>query len=517
MQISKTKNAMRNMMYGLLQKMVNLVMPFLTRTIVIYTLGTEYLGLGSLFASVLQVLNLAELGVGSAMIYSMYRPIAEGDKKKVCALMALYRNYYRIIGLVILLAGILAVPVLPQLIKKDIPPELNLYVLYGINLAGTVISYWLFAYRNSLLYAHQRNDCIDKTSAIVICIQQVLQMSGLLLFHDYYLYFLLIPIAQIAKNLINARISLKLFPEYRPDGILAKGEIKAINLRVKDLFISKSGNTIISSADALVISAFLGLHALAVYQNYYYIMHTCLLFVFLIFTSCTAGIGHTLVTETIEKNYRDFELLTFLTIWVSTVCISCYVVLCQSFMKLWAGSGNLLPFPMVILFGVCLYLSVLCGLFCVYKDAAGIWHEDRFRPIITAAVNLGLDLFFVSEYGTTAVLAATVAASVCIQIPWLLYILFHLLFPGRAGGYLKKLFRYTMVLVGITTVCLLTCSGIPSHSVPGLLLKGLLCLLLSNGLLLLIYGRCAVCRRCFEKFRNIWPFRKYLVSKIGGL
>jgi len=153
MQNDKTENAMRNLLYGILQKIVNLGMPFVTRTVIIHTLGTGYLGLGSLFSSVLQVLNLAELGVGSAMIFSMYRPIAMGEKEKVCALMALYRKYYRMIGLVILAAGLLAAPALPLFIKKDLPPDLNLYVLYGMNLGGTVLSYWLFAYRNSLLYA----------------------------------------------------------------------------------------------------------------------------------------------------------------------------------------------------------------------------------------------------------------------------------------------------------------------------------------------------------------------------
>ena len=238
MQNDKTENAMRNLLYGILQKIVNLGMPFVTRTVIIHTLGTEYLGLGSLFSSVLQVLNLAELGVGSAMIFSMYRPIAMGERGKVCALMALYRKYYRMIGLVILAAGLLAAPALPLFIKKDLPPDLNLYVLYGMNLGGTVLSYWLFAYRNSLLYAHQRNDCIDKTSAFVILIQQTVQIITLLLFRNYYLYFLFLPLAQIAKNLINSRIAARLFPEYEPIGTLKKEEVLERDYRVRVLFIS---------------------------------------------------------------------------------------------------------------------------------------------------------------------------------------------------------------------------------------------------------------------------------------
>lgn len=503
MQNDKTENAMRNLLYGILQKIVNLGMPFVTRTVIIHTLGTEYLGLGSLFSSVLQVLNLAELGVGSAMIFSMYRPIAMGEKEKICALMALYRKYYRMIGLVILAAGLLVAPALPLFIKKDLPPDLNLYVLYGMNLGGTVLSYWLFAYRNSLLYAHQRNDCIDKTSAFVILIQQTVQIVTLLLFRNYYLYFLFLPLAQIAKNLINSRIAARLFPEYEPIGTLKKEEVRALNYRVRDLFISKSGNTVISSADSLVISSFLGLTALAIYQNYYYIMHAGILFVFLLFSSCTAGIGHSLVTETMEKNYRNFETLTFLTVWISTVCISGYVTLCQPFMELWAGRENLLSFPVVLLFGSCFYLSILCGLFSTYKDAAGIWHEDRFRPLVAAAVNLCLNLLMVSRYGTAAVLGSTVVANLIIQIPWLLHILFRVLFRRKAGSYVRKLMGYTIVLTAIAGICLLICGLIVVNGIGGILLKGVCCLLLSNVFLFLVYRKSAACRDCLLRVRRL--------------
>ena len=112
----------------------------------IYFMGVEYLGLNSLFTSVLSVLNLAELGVGSAMVYAMYKPIAEDDTEKICALMRLYRTYYRVIGGVIAVAGLIVLPFIPKLISEDslasLPPEINVYVLYALNLAGTVLTYW---------------------------------------------------------------------------------------------------------------------------------------------------------------------------------------------------------------------------------------------------------------------------------------------------------------------------------------------------------------------------------------
>lgn len=162
--IERTKNATRNIIFGVILKVYQILVPFLMRTAMIYLMGVQYLGLNSLFASVLQVLNLAELGVGSAMIYSMYKPIAEDNNTAICALMKLYRTYYRIIGFIIAAVGLALTPFIPKLISGDVPQGINIYVLYLLNLGATVLSYWLFAYKNSILQAHQRVDVVSKVT-----------------------------------------------------------------------------------------------------------------------------------------------------------------------------------------------------------------------------------------------------------------------------------------------------------------------------------------------------------------
>ena len=163
------------MAFGVVAKIYNLLLPFVMRTLLIYTLGMAYTGLNSLFTSILSVLSLAELGVGSAMTFSMYKPIAEDDTATVCALMQLYKIYYRVIGLVILVAGTAITPALPFFIKKDVPADINIYILYAINLLTTVLSYWLFAYKNCILYAHQRNDIGDKIGLVINTVKYGLQ------------------------------------------------------------------------------------------------------------------------------------------------------------------------------------------------------------------------------------------------------------------------------------------------------------------------------------------------------
>ena len=145
MKINRKKNAISGTISGIILKFTQIIYQFIIRTIFIRSLGAEYLGLNSLFTAILQVLNLAELGASSALIFSMYKPIADNDTEKICQLMNLYKRYYRIIGMVILLGGILIAPFLPYFIKSNIPSDINLYVIYALNLIATVLSYWMFA------------------------------------------------------------------------------------------------------------------------------------------------------------------------------------------------------------------------------------------------------------------------------------------------------------------------------------------------------------------------------------
>ena len=313
--IERTKNATRNIIFGVILKAYQIIVPFLMRTAMIYLMGVQYLGLNSLFTSILQVLNLAELGVGSAMIYSMYKPIAEDDNATICALMKLYKTYYRIIGLVIAVIGCALTPFIPKLISGDVPDNLNIYLLYLLNLGATVLSYWLYAYKNCILQAHQRVDIVSKVSLVTSTIQYALQLLVLWLFKDYYLYVIVLLATQALTNIATAMCADRIYPQFKPKGQIATEEKKAINNRIKDLFTSKIGGIIYDSADTIVISSFLGLTALAIYQNYFYILNAITGLITVVFSACTAGIGNSIVVETKEKNYKDLNKFTFIICW----------------------------------------------------------------------------------------------------------------------------------------------------------------------------------------------------------
>ena len=454
MKIERAKNATRNIFFGVLLKLYSIIIPFLMRTAMIYFMGIQYLGLNSLFSSILQVLNLAELGVGSAMVFSMYKPIAEDDEETICALMKLYRLYYRVIGGIIAIVGIILTPFIPKLIHGDVPSDINVYILYLLNLSVTVLSYWLFAYKNSILNAHQRTDVISKVQLITNTLLYVLQFLILYLFKNYYLYVLVTLLMQALTNIVTAIVSDKIYPRFKPVGELDKNAIDSINKRIRDLFTSKIGAVVLNSSDTIVISAFLGLTVLARYQNYYFILSSVIGIVAVVFSSCMAGIGNSLITETKEKNFNDLKKFTFIVAWIGGVCSCCFISMFQPFMKLWMGEENLLPFSAVICLVIYYWLYEINQLLNTYKDAGGLWQKDKFRPLITAIVNLGLNLIMVQFIGIYGVLLSTVIAFVVVGMPWLFHNLFTLLFDKCFFvEYFKKLLCYlALAIISCATV-----------------------------------------------------------------
>lgn len=488
--MNRTKNATRNIIFGIILKLYQIVIPFLMRTAMIYLMGVEYLGLNSLFTSILQVLNLAELGVGSAMVYSMYKPIAEGNEETICALLKLYKKYYFLIGVVIAVLGLILTPFIPKLISGDIPGGLNVYILYLLNLAATVMTYWLFAYKNSLLQAHQRSDVASKVTLLTTTIQYALQLFVLWFFRDYYLYVLVMLITQAAANIITAIAASKLYPQYSAKGKFPRKEVKTINQRIKDLFTAKLGATIVNSADTVVISAFLGLTVLAMYQNYYFIMSSVMGLLTIVFSSCLAGVGNSMVTESLDKNYNDFRVITFLINWILTVCMCCFATMYQPFITLWVGGKYTFGLEVVSLFCVYFYLVVIQQVIGMYKDAAGIWHQDRFRPLIASAVNLILNLSLVNLWGISAILISTIASYVIVAMPWMISNVFKYVFKRDWKKYVAELILYFAVACLVTVVCYYICSSTQKFGLfAQLVLNGSICIFLSNVIQVILYRK----------------------------
>lgn len=485
--INRTKNAKAGILSGFLKQIVNMGLPFISRTVLLYILGAEYLGLGGLFSSLLSFLSLAELGVSNAMVYSMYRPIADNDKTAIRALLALYRKLYRIIGSIILAAGLICIPFLPYFVKGDVPADMNLYILYGLYLLNTVCSYFLFAYRGSLLTAHQRVDVDNVVNTIIPLLNWCLQMATLFIIRSYYAYVIFMPISTIVTNFVRLCYVKKQYPDLYAEGRVAQELEKSIYKKIKALVGAKISTVVLHSADNIVISAFIGLTMVTIYGNYHYIMTAVGGFLGIVYSSILPGIGNSLVTETTEKNYKDFKKFSFLNFWMVLWCAVCFLCLYQPFMKLWAGEALLLPFSVVIM--IVIYFIGYQGrkVVITYKDAAGLWWEDRFRPLVMAGTNLISNLILVQFIGIWGIVLSTIL-SLCISIPWETYTVFKYVFKRSSREYYISLVKYLTVFLFAAIITLGLCQ-IVQDGIIALLIRGCICIVVPNIIFILAFRK----------------------------
>ena len=501
--IERTKNATRNIAWGIIEKIITILMPFICRTIFIKVLGAEYLGLNSLFSSILQVLSISELGIGTAIVFSMYKPIAEDDEDTLCALLNIYRKVYRIIGTIILVVGLAILPILPKLISGTYPDEVNIYVLYLIYLFNTVIGYYLFAYKQALFSAHQRNDLLSKRTTVINFCSNTVQIILLLIARNYYVYLIVLPLATITTNLANAYLANKMYPNIQCRGQITDETKTSIKKRIIGLLSFKIYNVIFSSVDTIVISSFLGLTPLAIYNNYYYIQTSIIGFLTILTSSITAGIGNKMITNSIEDNYRDFKNFTFANGWIVSWCAVCLLCLYQHFIKIWIGDNYLFPFFTMYLMVMYFFLPRLTCMTYTYREAAGLWWEDRFRPLVATAVNLIVNIILVQIIGMDGVIISTLVCTIFINVPWGSYILFKNYFQKSVKEYFGQLLYYIVItnLAGFVTLGI--CGILPSTGWLILFVKMLICCMVPNVIFFVFYRN-----------RREFKYTKVLVERI---
>ncbi len=491
MKLNVMKNAKRNMMFGLANKLALVLCPFAVRTVMQLVLGAQYLGLNSLFSSILSILSLTELGFGSAVVYHMYRPIAQNDIETVNALLYFYKRVYRGIGILILAAGALWIPFLPYFIHGDYPEEVNLTVLYLIYLINASISYFMYAYKSSLLVAYQREDGNSIANLLITVLLNGSQIAALFVFRNYVLFLLLTPVFTIANNLLIACMVKKMFPQYHCKGTLPACLAQDIRQRVQGAFLSKLCMVSRNAFDSIVASMFLGLTVTAMYNNYYYVMHGVNVMLSVIPASFLGGVGNHVAVKSVEENFIELKKLDFLYMWISGWCTVCFVCLFQPFMQWWMGEEMMLPEPVMILFCLYFYLLSAGDMRSVYSSANGLWWQHRRRSVAEAAANLILNFILGRFFGIYGILTATILTIFVCNFVWGVRIVFkHYFQLFRLKEYYGCHIKYALATC---VLCILTynvCAWLPCGQVMGgLLLRALVCVVLPNIGYALIYGR----------------------------
>lgn len=504
MKLDRTGNFTNNLKWGLIYRFSGMLIPFVCKAAIIRIFGINYLGLNSLFTSIISALNLAELGFGSAVVFFMYKAIAEDDTEQICALLNYYKKVYRIIGVVVLVVGLSLMPFLPYLIKKDIPSDINIYTIYLITLAATVVSYFLYAYRNSILTAYQRESILYKIRAVVLISESLLQIVSIFVFKNYYVYLLVTVLAAIANNVIAAVCVKRYYPAYIPCGKISKAERQDIGKKIEGLLFYKIGGSITNSMDSILISAYLGLTVSGMYGNYYYVVTLLYGILAVYYTSFRAGLGNSSVLEDRDRNYNTFKQLQFMQGWLIGWCVVCLLCLFQDFITIYAGAENIMSLSIVVCLCLKVYTWKIQDIVHVYKEANGYWTKDRFRPLIGAIIMLLLALILVHQIGVSGIILSAVLVTSTLDLVWAPKALFGEYFQRSRMEY------YRILLNGIVDLVIMS---VPTYIITGFVhmgnvfvdfcVKALICFFVPNLMFIMKNYRKNEFKQLMVRFRRI--------------
>lgn len=480
---SRTKNTVRNIAAGLVNQGVSIILPFINRTIILWSLGAEFTGLSGLFSSILSVLGIAELGFNTAIVYSLYRPMAEHDEDKICEIVSLFRKIYGIIGTIVLVLGMAVMPFLKYLIHGSYPSEINLYVVYFLYLLNSVISYYMFAYKECLLIADQRQDMAQNMRTIVNILRYAAQFVVLLVFHSFYQYLIVAVIGTMVTNLGIQWLTVKKYPYFKQ--IKGKQRIpQELIMQMKGLMINKICDTFRNSFDNVIISSFIGLTATAIYGNYYYIYSAVYGIMLTICNAMSASVGNSIVEKNENRNYEDLLTFSALFAFVLGICTALLACLYQPFMKLWAGEKLLLSTSDMFLFCIYFYVINMNNIRNQYISGTGIWWELKASYIVEAAANLLLNFILGKYFGISGVLLATIITIFAFNYLQRNAVLFRSYF--KQSSYMKYLMeQFYFAFVAITAVgcSYVVCSKISLDSILGLVIKGGITVIISGSIL----------------------------------
>ena len=456
------KKYLKNVKYSIINYVIINLLKFVVRMVFVRTLSIEYLGVNGLFTNVLAMLSLAELGIGPAIVYSLYKPLAYGDKSTVKAIMHLFKKVYIAIGGIILFLGLLLYPWLDSFIKdgQAVP---DVHYFYLIFLLNTIVSY-LWTYKRSLLIADQKQYIVNIYQAVVQIVVAVLQIMFLLIFANYWCFIILMLLGTILENLSIARKSNKEYPYLREQAAKLDVAIKQqIVKNTKAMVCHKIGGMVVFSTSNLVLSKLAGLATVGVYSNYYMVIAALNNFAGKFFEAITASIGNLIVLNNRNEKEKAFKIIEFITALQAAVCFSGLYVLFNPFIELWIGKEYLFNENIVGLMALSFYLMYMRKSVCMFKDASGLFWNDRYKPLAEAIINLIASIYLTIHYGVIGVVLGSIISTLltCFWIEP--YVLFTNGIDIKLKDYFIDYFKFTGVASAAVFISKILYSNLFEH------------------------------------------------------
>ena len=465
----RTKKSMINMAAGFFGQLLNLILAVAGRSILARYMPSEYLGINGLFSNVLSILSLADLGIGAAMMYALYSPVARENREEIRRLMNLYRLLYRWVAGAVAVLGLALLPFLDLLVRTDRPID-HMVLIY-------------------LLYlAHQNLYICSMYANFFTLVRYGGQIAVLLLTRNFFLYLLVQILCGLLPNILASRRAERMYPYLREDrrSYPDRETAREIFRNVRALFIHKAAGMMVYSVDSILISALVSLGATGVYSNYKLI-------------SSNASIGNLVATEGDEdRRHRVFSMLSFSAFLLYSACAVAMLVLFEPFILLCFGGDYLLPRRTVLLLLAQFYITGMRTVIQKFRGAMGLFWYDRYKALAEVAVNLVLSLILARRFGLDGILAATVLDLLLIPFWVDPLVLFRYGWRERRGqrlaGYFLRYLLWTggMLLAGWGTERVCRLAGGPGFW--NLAAKGLTCAVLYGGMLLVLFGWTPECR-----------------------
>lgn len=480
MQESRKIKTLRNLIYAWLSQGFTIVMNIIVRIIFVHVLSKDYLGISGLFSNIITILSVAELGVGSAIVYSLYEPLAKNDQNSIKALMQFYQRVYTGIGLFILIAGFALTPYISWFIK-ELPNIPHLQFIYLLFICNTAASYF-FSYKGTLISADQKEYILKKIRIQILFLMYIVQISILLIIKNYIAFLLVQVISTIFINISFSMAADHMYPfiKNKQKISLEPYQFQQIAKNTKALFCHKIGSIAVFSTDNLILSKYTGLENVADYSNYVLIQETLNGILTQLFSAMSASIGNLIVIEDKQTSQDTFWKIMFLNSWLYGNCTICFLCLAQDFIHLCFGENYLVSTNILIIIIINFYLTGIRKCVITFKDAYGLFSQNWYMPLLEAIINLFFSIGLVLKYGVIGVLVGTTISSILVPVWSEPYILFHYGFHQTVIDYWKQYIKYLFLLIFSALIAWHLSTIIPYIPVISFLLKGICCLFVTN-------------------------------------
>lgn len=497
---TRTEYSILNIATGIGGYIFNTILGFVCRMVFVRCLSADYLGVNGLFTNILTMLSLTELGIGSAIGYALYKPLAENDEDKIASLVKFYQRAYHVIGVVVACVGLALMPFLNFIIQE--PPAISesIYLLYLINLFNTASTYF-FSYRSSLLVVAQQNYIVSGLNYVTTIFQSILQSVILVITHNYLAYLLIQTAGTFIYNVTISVIAGQRFPFIKAKNIrpLVKEERQSLFNNIRDLTIYKISGLLVNSTDNILITFFKGLATTGVASNYTLLVNTLNSLLSQVFNGLTASVGNHNATESNEKKSEMFSFLNLMNFWIFGWAALGIIFCSTDLVKLCFGDEYVLPISIPLVMALNFYTVGLQNAVWTYKQTMGLFHYGRFLQIITAILNIVFSVILGYKWGVFGILFATFLARLATNLWYDPYAVFVHGFGKSPFLYLIKYIQYLAVLGVAAGICFVVLSPIHLPIFAQTIVKILLCSIVCNIVFYVIFRK----TKEFQKLRDI--------------